>query len=265
MTKRILTCFMAMALPALFSLAPAAAQSQDLRAEIEALKDGQEVIAKDVAAIKEMLEAMQPQKPKPFEPMDITLSGSPFQGNLDAKVTLVEFTDYQCPFCKRHKTGTMPEILKNYVETGKVKYYLREFPLISIHPRAAKASEAALCGGDQGKYWELHEALFSDQKKMSDADFIAHAASTGLDVEAFKACLSGGKHASKVKADLDEGMKAGVRGTPSFVLGLTDPNNDEKFRATQFIRGAQPYAAFQKAIDELLAGGGDAKAEAKTE
>lgn len=253
MTKKVVTCVSVAIFFTLCTLTPALAQS-DVRAEIEALKKGQDAIAKDVAAIKEMLQAAQPPKPKPFEPMDITLKGSPFQGNADAKVTLVEFTDYQCPFCKRHKTSTLPQILKNYVETGKVKYYLREFPLISIHPRAAKASEAALCAGDQGKYWGMHEAIFNDQKKLSDADFVSYAAAAGLDGGSFKSCLESGKYADKVKADLDEGTKAGVRGTPSFVVGLTDPGTGDKFRALEFIRGAQPYAAFQKVIDDLLAG-----------
>ena len=92
-----------------------------------------------------------------------------------------------------------------------------------------------------------------------------YAGQVGLDVAAFKSSLSSGKHALKVKANLEEGTKAGVRGTPSFLLGLTDPDNDQKFRATVFLRGAQPYAAFQKAIDDLLAGNGDAKPEGKTE
>jgi protein-disulfide isomerase len=265
MTNRLLTCFLVAAFVALFSLAPAVAQAQDMRAEIEALKKGQDAMAKDVAEIKKMLVAMQPKKPKPFEPMDISIKGSPARGRADAKVTMVEFTDYQCPYCRRHKVNTLSQILKNYVETGKVKYHLGQFPLGSIHKRAAAASQAALCGGDQGKYWELHDAIFDNQRKLSDDDLAGYAEAAGLDVAVFKDCLSTGKHALKVKADLQEGTKAGVRGTPSFVMGLTDPDTDEKFHATVFLRGAQPYAAFQKAIDELLAGKADAKPKTETE
>ena len=177
---------------------------------------------------------------------------------------MVEFTDYQCPFCRRHKTNTFSKILKDYVETGKVKYHLGQFPLGSIHPRAAAASQAALCGADQGKYWEMHDEIFNNQRKLSDEDLAGYAEGIGLDVALFNDCLTSGKHALKVKADLEQGTKAGVRGTPSFVLGLTDPDSDEKFRATVFLRGAQPYAAFQKALDALLAGEGQAD-EAKTE
>lgn len=265
MTNRIWACLAVPALLTTFSLPPAAAQSQqDLQAQIEELKEGQEAMAEDVAAIKEMLEGMQPKKPKPFEPMDVMLSGKPYRGNEDAKVTVVEYTDFQCPFCKRHKTNTLTKLMADYVATGKVRYYIGQFPLKSIHPQATKASEAALCANDQGKYWEVHDAIFDNQRKISEADLAGYAEGLGLDVDAFKSCLSSGKYTEKVNADLQEGMKAGIRGTPSFVLGLTDPNDDSKFRATEFIRGAQPYAAFQKALDDLLAGN-DQPDEAKTE
>ena len=138
---------------------------------------------------------------------------------------------------------------------GKVKYVLREFPLTALHPRAAKAAEAALCARDQGedaKYWEMHKKLFANQKKMSDNDIFGYAEAIELDVDPFKTCFASGKFAGKVKLDLTEGQKAGIRGTPSFLFGLTDPNNPDKLTATKYLRGAQPYAAFEKVLDELL-------------
>jgi len=234
---------------------PAAAQTnEELLAEIEALKQGQKEMAKDVAAIKEILEELRPKKPKPFEPTDISLKGAPVMGDADAKVTVVEFTDYQCPFCRRHKGQTLPKIREQYIESGKVRYALRQFPLTRIHPQAQKASEAALCAGGQGKYWELHERIFANQKKLSDADLVSYAEETGLDTVEFKKCLESGKYEEQVKEDLQAGAKGGVRGTPSFFLGLTDPDDPSKIRATRFLRGAQPFQAFQKAIEELLKG-----------
>lgn len=228
----------------------------ELKQEIEALKKGQHAIQSDVAEIRKLLEASQPKKPEPFKPLEVSLDGTPVMGEADAKVTIVEFTDYQCPFCARHFSGTLPQIVKNYVETGKVRYALREFPLTSIHPRATKASEAALCAGDQGKYWEMHDLIFKNQRKLSDADLLAHSETLALDKSGFQSCLESGKYTEQVKNDVQFGAKAGVRGTPSFVLGLTDPNNSKKFTATEFLRGAQGYAAFEKAIEALLANGG---------
>ena len=236
------------------TLIPVSAQTADLGAEIEALKKGQAAIQKDVAEIKKMLVAMQPAKPKPFAPLDISLKGAPFQGSADAKVAVVEFTDYQCPFCKRHKTGTLPALTKEYIDTGKIKYIMRQFPLKSIHKQAAKASAAALCAGDQGKYWEVSDKIFANQRKIADADLLGYAEESGVDKTQFTECVESDKYAAQVDKDVAEGMKGGVRGTPSFFLGLTDPNDDTKFRATQFLRGAQPFAAFKRVIDKLLAG-----------
>jgi len=235
----------------------AEAQSE-LKDEIEALKQGQEAIRKDLAEIKKILEEMKPKPPKPFEPTDVAIAGSPFRGSATAKVTVVEFTDYQCPFCSRHVKNTLPQLLKEYVEAGKVKYVLREFPLTSIHPRAARASEAALCAGDQGKYWEMHEKLFDNQKKLGEEDLLAYGKSLSLNEAELKKCLDEKKYEKRIQADIQDGAKAGVRGTPSFLVGLTDPKDSTKIRATKFLRGAQPFEAFKQAFDELL-GGGEAK------
>jgi len=234
--------------------AQSAADDPALQKEIDALKAGQQAIQKDLAEIKKLLQNQrrQPAKAAPFKPQDVSIKGAPFLGDANAKLTLVEFTDYQCPFCKRHFNAVLPQIKKAYVETGKVKYVMRQFPLFSIHPRATKASEAALCAGDQGKYWEVHDRIFVDQRKLSDEDLQAHAEAESLDGTQFKDCLSSGNYTAQVKLDAAEGAKAGVRGTPSFFLGLTDPSNSDKIRATQYIRGAQAFPSFKSAIDKML-------------
>jgi len=243
--------------PTSLLLAQSSNEIGELREQVQALKVGQKSIQDDVADIKKMLEAMRPKKPEPFKPIDVSLEGTPVMGKADAKVTIVEFTDYQCPFCGRHFKSTLPQIVKNYVEAGKVRYAVREFPLTSLHPRAAKAAEAALCAGDQGKYWEMHDLIFKNQRTLQDEALLSNAETLALDKPAFQACLESSEHAGQVKQDVQFGAKAGVRGTPSFVLGLTDPKDENKFVATEFLRGAQPYAAFEKAIDGLL--NGDAK------
>jgi protein-disulfide isomerase len=242
------------------ALSAAGQTNQELKAEIDVLKQGQAAILTELAEIKKLLAPRQQAAPEPFRPVELRLDGAHPLGEPSAKVTLVEFTDYQCPFCRRHAQQVLPNILADYVKTGKVRYVIREFPLTQIHPRAARASEAALCAGDQGRYWEMHGKLFSEQNRLADEDLLAHAESIGLDLDRFKGCLEEGRHRARVEADTAAGAKAGVAGTPSFLLGLTDPADPDKFTATELLQGALPYPQFQAAIDKLLAGG--AKADA---
>jgi len=190
--------------------------------------------------------------PTPENPTIVSIEGGATKGNKDAKVTLVEFTDYQCPFCSRHLRDTLPQIDNDYVKTGKIRYVLREFPLEAIHPLAFKAAEAANCSGEQGKYWEMHDRLFANQNALAAQELPGHAEAVGLDAAKFKACLESGKYVAKVRKDLAEAQKAGVSGTPTFFVGLTDPKSSE-IKAVRKIVGAQNYAVFKAAIDSLLA------------
>lgn len=133
-----------------------------------------------------------------------------------------------------------------------MRYVARDFPLESIHPFAFKAAEAARCAADQGKYWEMHDKLFSNQSALTADDLLNYAKAVGADGAKFKECLDSGKQASKIRSDMAEGQKAGVSGTPGFFLGLTEPNATT-VKATKNIVGAQPYANFKEAIDSLLA------------
>ena len=143
----------------------------------------------------------------------------------------------------------MPQIEKEYVETGKMKHVFMDFPL-PMHSNAMKASEAGLCAGDQGKFWEMHDKLFANQQALKQEDLVKHAEALGLAPAKFKECLDSGKHAEYIKKTMAEGQKAGITGTPAFLIGYIEPNG--KVRATKKIVGAQPYAFFQAAIDELL-------------
>jgi len=270
--KTLAQLAMTITLLLLFSIQPAWAASTkaevlELQKEVQALKEGQADMKSDLAEIKKLLEsgaraAATPPKAKPFEPRDVMITGAPVKGDANAKVTLIEYSDYQCPFCSRHSKQTMPQIIKNYVDAGKVKFVMREFPIPSLHPRATAASEAALCASAQGKYWEMHDILFSNQRKMSNDDLRAYASEIGLDADKFNTCLEQKDYAEQVSKDIQEGKEMGVKGTPSFVLGLTDSTDSNKIRVTKFVRGARGYDAFAKEIDELLAGEGEAKAEA---
>jgi len=175
-----------------FSL-PAFAQSageiNTLKKEIEALKEGQKAIQKDIQEIKNSLRAKQ--APPESKEAVIELGDNPFKGDKNAKVTLVEFSDFQWPFCARHVLETLPEIEKEYISTGKVKYVFLDFPL-DFHKQAFKAAEAAHCAGEQGKYWDMHDQIFANQKAMEPKDLSEYAKAIGIDVSKFQQCLDSG-------------------------------------------------------------------------
>ena len=219
---------------------------QQLRKEVEALRSSQREIQKNVQIIKDILMGKQ----APLEDVFISTVGAPDLGEKTAKVTMVEFSDYQCPFCGRYATQTMAQVIDEYVKTGKVHYVFRNFPLEQIHANAEKAAEAAACAGDQGKYWEAHDRFFKNQSALDAKEMKGHAVVLGLDPEKFQQCLDTGKYAAKVKADLAEGQKYNVRGTPAFFFGTEV--KDSKLHAVKFLSGAQPIDKFKEVIDGLL-------------
>lgn len=162
---------------------------------------------------------------------------NPASGAKNAAVTIVEFSDYQCPFCAR-VTPTMAKVMDAY--GGKVRRVFKDFPLPN-HPQAPKAAEAARCAGDQGKYWEMHDRLFANQGALQVSDLKQAAASLGLNQAEFDQCLDSGKWTAKVQADLAQGEKLGVNSTPTvFINGRA-------------LIGAQPFEQFKQVIDEELA------------
>jgi len=175
---------------------------------------------------------------------ELMSSSAGVKGSDDAKVTIVELTDYQCPFCKRYVDQSMNQIVKDYVDTGKVRYMLRDLAL-PFHSNAHLAAEAARCGGEQGKYWEYHDKLFASQEEWSEgkADnlFKQYAGEVGLNEWEFNSCLDEGKYKTAVDEDIAMANKLGVRGTPTFFI------NGKK------LVGAVPWATFKAAIDEALA------------
>lgn len=189
----------------------------------------------------------QPSEPQePAGPVEVDTGNAFSIGAADAPVTIVEFTDFQCPYCVRHFEQTFPQIRADYIDTGKVRYVFMDFPLTSIHPQAPLAAEAARCAGEQDAYLEMHHELFARQGEWSNrsdagAIFSGLAEGLGLDTNAFGECLANGRYTAAVQADLEQGERLGVNGTPAFFLN------------GHFLSGAQPYSAFQQAIETLLA------------
>ncbi|MFQ5915733.1 MAG: DsbA family protein [Nitrospinota bacterium] len=256
MTKSVFLAFVGLSVLTLSCIQPAFAQSGEelkaLRKEVEALKKEQKTIKQQLRAIQNLLQRRRAARsPVQNVSVVIDIADEPFKGSKNAKLTLIEFSDYECPFSARHFRQTMPELEKNYIQTGKVKYVLRDFPIVRIHRRAFKAHEAANCAEEQGKYWEVHDRTFANRKAMTPKDLVNYAQASGLAMTEFQQCFESGKYAAEIQKDIQDGRKAGVRGTPSFFLGFTDPS-DSKMKAVRMIRGALPYSSFKQVIDSLL-------------
>jgi protein-disulfide isomerase len=174
------------------------------------------------------------------EPRVVVEVKGPGRGPATAKVTIVEFSDFECPFCSRAEEA-VTQVMDTYA--GKVHLVFRHFPL-SFHANAQKAAEAAACAEDQNKFWEMHKQLFANQQKLAPEDLKAHAAAIGLDAAKFAECLDMSKNKAKVDADQKAGADLGVNGTPAFFIN------------GKLISGAQPFSEFQKIIDAELAKGG---------
>ena len=220
--------------------------------EIQALKKGQEEIRKQLLEIKQLIQsrpAAAPAAPD-VRNVPVDLGNRPAKGSTSAKLTLIEFSDYQCPFCARHTKDTNPQLQKEYVDSGKVRYVYFDMPLESIHKSAFKAAEATRCAGDLGKYWEMHERLFASQQKLEP--WSEHAKALDLNATMFDNCMSSGKYAQAVRADIAVAQKLGITGTPSFLLALSDPKDDQKVTGLSLVRGAQPFNSFKTELDKAL-------------
>ena len=172
-------------------------------------------------------------------------NADPLLGDKNAKIKIVEFSDFQCPFCERAATGAIAEFKNSdYFKNGEVALVYKHFPLNSIHPSAQKAAEASVCAQNQGKFWEYHDLLFANQQSLDIASLKSYAKQLGLNQAKFDSCLDGGEAVAKVKKDLAEASSAGGQGTPYFVL------INEKGE-TQAVSGAVPFSQFEAAIQSL--------------
>ncbi|MBI2565191.1 DsbA family protein [Candidatus Woesearchaeota archaeon] len=184
-------------------------------------------------------------EPQPSAPIKVNEEGAAgVKGNSNAPVLIVEYSDYQCPFCGRFFDQTLPSILKEYVDTGKVRLAYKDLPL-SFHPNADDAALAARCAADQGKFWEMHDKLFETQDLWSGlpdatSTLVQYAKDLSLDAGKFETCLKNKEHWSEIQANMQEAEDIGATGTPSFVIN------------GQLVVGAQPYSVFKQVIDSEL-------------
>jgi protein-disulfide isomerase len=226
-----------------------------LRQEIESLKEDVKSMRTDLQDIKQMLQARAGGPGAPAQPARISAGTLPALGSQGARVVLVDFSDYQCPFCGRFYRDTMPQLDREYFKTGKVKYIFRDLPLEAIHPHAFKAAQAARCAGEQGKFWEMHYRLFENQRALGPDALTAYAESLEIDTAKFKQCMDADKYAAEIRQDMTDAVNAGINSTPNFVVGLIDGKDARapNIKVLHVITGARPYSVFKAALDSALA------------
>jgi protein-disulfide isomerase len=230
----------------------AAGKKLDLAAEIEALKEGQKAIRAQLAEIKSLLTPKAPPPPEvPVKDVQLDLKGAYVGGDPKATVFLIEFSDYQCPFCLQQANTVMPEVNRDFIKTGRIRYAFRNFPLEDLHPLALGAAQAAECAGVQGRFWEMHQLLFDNQKALTRPDLLKHAGTLKLDAAAFQSCLESGRFVEKIKQDRADGAKAGISGTPSLLIGTARPG-DSAVTVTRLVVGSQPYPVLKGVLERAL-------------
>jgi len=216
-----------------------------------------DAILQELRQIHQLLERQQgnavrpgaPAAPAPDEKLTLVLPANSYSiGQQDAPLTLVEYTDYQCPFCRQFHITTFNELKKNYIDTGKVRYVSLDFPL-DMHENARRAAVAARCAGEQGRFWELRHVMIVNANQLKPENLLTYAIDLKLDMDKFRVCVESDKYRAEVDRQLAGGQAIGVSATPSFVLGRSDADKVDGIRLV----GAMPYSVFDGKIKELLA------------
>lgn len=232
----------------LLAALPLAAQDKTITRE-----QADEII-KELRQIRQLLEKQQtrpaaaPQEEQPTRAKISDLSGVSMLGSKDAPLTIVEYTDYQCPFCQRFHMAAYPEIKKNYIDTGKVRFYSKDLPL-DFHPNAMRAAQAARCAAEQGKFWELRDMMGANPDKLDMGHIIGFAAGLKLDTEKIQDCVNSDKYKDRVQADVAEAMRLGASGTPAFIVGKSTGNGVDG----ELVVGAMPFSMFDQKLRDTQA------------
>jgi len=226
---------------------PTQAGEDELRKEIDQLKIQVKALQQDLDQIKATLRDQNTRANPVFD-----TNGSPSMGDAAAKLVLIEFSDFECPYCAEYVKTAYLQLLDAYVKTGKIRYVFADYPGEKIHPHSLKAAEAGRCAADQGKFWPMHDQLFLRQRDLATTAIADAAQTAGLNRAVFDACLAAGKYTGKIREAEQATATLGVQGTPAFFFGTPDAANPSKVKLLRALVGAQTYSAFQQTIDGLL-------------
>ncbi len=233
---------------------PDVADLQSIRQELESMRATQMDMQEEMRQLRALLQkAAKPAATDaaPLAGAELSLEGAQIKGAAQAKVVFVEYSDFQCPFCASYAANTYPQITRDYVDGGRMRYAFVNFPIESLHPAAFSEHVAAACAADEGRFWEMHDRLFANPRAADAEALASHAAAVGLDTTRFRSCLERGAHAADVRRSVGTGNALGIVGTPTFVIGLVGA--DDKVKVVKVISGAKPYSVFKEAIDGVLA------------
>jgi protein-disulfide isomerase len=213
-------------------------------------QQGDEIL-KELRQIRQLLERQQakpapPQEEAPTRAKITDLSGVSMLGSKAAPITIVEYTDYQCPYCQRFHVTAFAELKKAYIDTGKVRFFSKDMPL-DFHPNAMRAAMAARCAGEQGKFWELRDTMGANPNSLDLEHIVGFAADLKMDTNALRACIDNGKYKERVQNDVLEAMKIGANGTPTFVIGKSVGEGVDG----ELVVGALPFQMFDLKLKDL--------------
>ena len=220
-----------------------------LQARVSELETQQTELIAKIDSLTKRLESLTRSRARQIDLKNVPISSAddPRRGDPAATIVVVEFSDYQCPYCRRHTMNTLPKLKEEYIDSGKIQYVFKDFPLERIHKEAVVAAVAANCAGQQNQYWEMHDELFANPKNIEPVS--QHAEKLGLDIAAFSECVADESQVAEVRSDLQEARKLGVRSTPTFILGKANP--DGSISGQRLVRGAVAFQKFKEEIDAL--------------
>lgn len=221
-----------------------------LKKDVGTLGERQQQIINQLNELKKSLPSRSDAPSEAALPASVVLHGEPFMGDSAARVVVIEYADFECRFCMKYKTDVYPKIVKDYVKTGKVKYVFRAFPF-PTQTRAVWAARATRCAGEQGKFWEMHDVLFTEQTSVSEKTVLARAEARGVHVGELGECLAGGRYFEEILQGISEAQKIGIERTPTFLLGRAS-SEGAVVKISKAIRGTYPYEIFKSDLDKLL-------------
>jgi protein-disulfide isomerase len=222
-----------------------------LTQEIKFLEDKQLQMIDELNVLEKLLQTRvaSPTSGTAPLPVSMVIQREPFRGDSSARIAIIEYADFECPYCGTYEREVFPEISDNYIRTGKVKYFFRDLPS-STHPFSMSAARAARCAGEQGKFWEMHDSLFAKQTALSAPALLDRAQTLGLDAAKFAECQSSEKYTADIQKSVLEAQKMGIDGTPTFFIGTID---GDTVRIKNAIQGGPPFEVFKTSLDALLA------------
>lgn len=245
---------------------PTQQQGEDpvaMKNDIQQLKLQQQQILDRLDELKKLLNSKHDNgQPAINAPETMSVDGEPFRGEATAQVAIIEYGDIECPFCRHFKQSIYPQIFDQYIKTGKARFYYRDMPL-PFHEHAMPAARAEHCAGEQGKFWEMHDALFTEKpgaigpgpggrdRTLSQDSIDERAGALGMDAAKLDACMASSRFADLIQHNSEEAAKMNIEGTPTFLIGTIGPNGNI-VKVNKPVVGAQPFGAFKAVIDPLL-------------